>query len=106
MLKDHPLLSYSSINLINDLYLLNLDYNIWFYICFLGASAAHVYGSGTYSAGQVDIDNIWFECGGLFSTAPGFQHDDTDCNLMIFILIRTPSIERGGSRDQGTPRNI
>ena len=60
MFKDYPLLTYSSINLINDLYLLHLDYNIWFYICFLSASATHVYGSGTYSAGGLDIENTWF----------------------------------------------
>ena len=58
--KDYPLLTYSSINLINDLYLLHLGYNIWFNICFLSASATHVHGSDTYSGGQVDIDNIWF----------------------------------------------
>ena len=42
--------------------LIHLDYNIWFYICFLSASAGHVKG--------VRHPLSWFQFGGPIPTVP------------------------------------
>ena len=60
MLQDYQFPTYLSINLDRRPLFITSGVHIHMVLhLFPNASAEHVHASGTYSAGQVDIDNIW-----------------------------------------------